>query len=72
MKVAKAILAGALVLAASAGARGQTAATDRILVMPFENSSGEGRIYWLRRPRPCCSPTICARSARPQSTARSA
>ncbi len=26
----------------------QTAAIDRILVMPFENPSGEERLYWLR------------------------
>ena len=26
----------------------ETAAVDRILVMPFENPSGEGRLYWLR------------------------
>lgn len=33
---------------AAAGAPAQTAAIDRVLVMPFENPSGEGRIYWLR------------------------
>jgi tetratricopeptide (TPR) repeat protein len=26
----------------------QTAAIDRILVMPFENPTGEGRLHWLR------------------------
>jgi Flp pilus assembly protein TadD/TolB-like protein len=29
-------------------ATAQTAAIDRILVMPFENPSHEGRLYWLR------------------------
>ncbi len=31
-----------------AGGVQQTAAIDRILVMPFENPTGEGRLYWLR------------------------
>ncbi len=30
------------------GGEAQIAAIDRILVMPFENPSGEGRLYWLR------------------------
>jgi tetratricopeptide (TPR) repeat protein/TolB-like protein len=39
----------ALVSAVAVTARdAQTAAIDRILVMPFENPSGEGRLYWLR------------------------
>jgi Flp pilus assembly protein TadD/TolB-like protein len=32
----------------AAGADLQTAAIDRILVMPFDNPSGEARLHWLR------------------------
>jgi tetratricopeptide (TPR) repeat protein len=37
----------ALVLAALLAVGGQTAGSDRILVMPFENLQREGRIFWL-------------------------
>ena len=55
------VLALALAMTAAAGLRSQqlsarnpaaagaqTAAIDRVLVMPFDNPSGEGRLYWLR------------------------
>lgn len=48
MTLHRAILASMLIVAAPAAAAAQTAAIDRILVMPFENASGEGRAYWLR------------------------
>jgi len=51
MRAVRTIAVVALLVAAgrpAAGADVQTAASDRILVMPFDNPSGDARLHWLR------------------------